>query len=315
MKNNNLIKWLKSLKKPIISWTAFWLTVLWVAYAATTITTVSSQTINSWDTIWQWWFQSVNDKLLNTYTKTEVDSKWYLTTHQDISWKADQSTTYTKTEVDWLLATLEAKLPEPDWRAQDPNCDIPDITIGSQTWAGCNSTLWTGIEFVKNHTNSCRNYAWSAWQSCSSGQTLSSAKDTGWSSSGVWNIWGKLYTWDNAQNACGTGYHLPTIDEWTTAMISLWCTDTVSSTTTWWQCAWLWFKNNGSLYTTLKIPLAGYCGNDGVMFYSRGLSTHLWSSSVSGTSGRGVHLYRDYDTVYRGYRSKAYGFSVRCLKD
>jgi len=52
------------IKKSILSWVVFWLTLFWVVYAAN-ITTITTQTINSWDVIWAWWFQSVNDKLNN----------------------------------------------------------------------------------------------------------------------------------------------------------------------------------------------------------------------------------------------------------
>ena len=40
-------------------------------------------------------------------TETELDSKGYLTQHQDISGKADKETTYTKEEVDSLVANVE----------------------------------------------------------------------------------------------------------------------------------------------------------------------------------------------------------------
>jgi len=195
------------------------------------------------------------------------------------------------------------------WTVQDSNCSLPDVTIGSQTWAGCNSTLWIWIDYTPWH---CYNYAWTNnWSNCG----WYSSKESDYNSVWVDNIWGKLYTWDNAQNACGTWYHLPSIEEWTTAMISLGCTDTVSSTTTWWKCAWLWWKNNGTLKDKLKMPLAGLRNTGGVSFYGRGYSTYLWASSVSGSDGRWVDLFRGYDAVDRNSRDKAYGFSVRCIKD
>ncbi len=58
---------LKSLKKSIITWLWFSITVFWVVYAAS-ITTVTTQTINSWDSIGSGWFQSVNDKLSNIFS-------------------------------------------------------------------------------------------------------------------------------------------------------------------------------------------------------------------------------------------------------
>jgi len=243
------------------------------------------------------------------------DVSWYITNHQDISGKANSSEVYTKTdlytktEIDALIASLQSQILEPDWTVQDSNCSLPDVTIGSQTWAGCNSTLWIWIDYTPWH---CYNYAWTNnWSNCG----WYSSKESDYNSVWVDNIWGKLYTWDNAQNACGTWYHLPSIEEWTTAMISLGCTDTVSSTTTWWKCAWLWWKNNGTLKDKLKLPIAGFRNTDGVSFNHRGNYTRLWASSVSGSGGRWVTLGRYNDTVLRRSRGKAYGFSVRCIKD
>jgi hypothetical protein len=56
-------KYIDTIKKFLLWWIVFWLTALWVAYAANIITSVTTQTINSWDTISQSWYQDVNDKL------------------------------------------------------------------------------------------------------------------------------------------------------------------------------------------------------------------------------------------------------------
>ena len=277
---------------PILSASVFWLTLIWVVYAASITST--TQTVNSWDAITASWYQEVNNKLQNVYNKTEIDTN-----------------NYTKTEIDSLLATLESKLT--DWRDQDTNCSLPDVQIWDQVWAGCNSTLWTGIDYVPWH---CYNYAWTNnGSNCGWSTTIESDYSSQHTTNWVNNIWWKLYTWDNAQNACGTWYHLPSIEEWTQAMINLGCTDTVSSTTTWWQCPWLWWKNNGILKDKLKLPLAGYRNTDGVSFHYRGNNTGLWASSVSGSNGRWVRLNRNLDTLNRYSRNKSYGFSVRCIKD
>jgi len=204
--------------KTVYAASVFWVTLIWVVYAASITST--TQTVNSWDAITANWYQDVNNKLALISGKANSS---------DVYTKTDL---YTKTEIDSLIASLQSQIP--DWTAQDSNCSLPDVTIGSQTWAGCNSTLWIWIDYTPWH---CYNYAWTNnWSNCG----WYSSKESDYNSVWVDNIWGKLYTWDNAQNACGTWYHLPSIEEWTTAMISLGCTDTVSSTTTWWKCAWLW---------------------------------------------------------------------------
>jgi len=279
--------------KTVYAASVFWVTLIWVVYAASITST--TQTVNSWDAITANWYQDVNNKLALISGKANSS---------DVYTKTDL---YTKTEIDSLIASLQSQIP--DWTAQDSNCSLPDVTIGSQTWAGCNSTLWIWIDYTPWD---CYNYAWTNnWSNCG----WYSSKESDYNSVWVDNIWGKLYTWDNAQNACGTWYHLPSIEEWTTAMISLGCTDTVSSTTTWWKCAWLWWKNNGTLKDKLKLPIAGFRNTDGVSFNHRGNYTRLWASSVSGSGGRWVTLGRYNDTVLRRSRGKAYGFSVRCIKD
>ena len=58
----------------------------------------------------------INDKegtaaaLSNYYTKEEIDAKGYLTSHQDISGKANSADVYTKTEIDNRVSPLESKL-------------------------------------------------------------------------------------------------------------------------------------------------------------------------------------------------------------
>lgn len=48
--------------------------------------------------------------LSNYYTKDEIDQKGYLTSHQDISGKADSSSVYTKTEIDTKVGNVESLL-------------------------------------------------------------------------------------------------------------------------------------------------------------------------------------------------------------
>jgi len=48
---------------------------------------------------------------------------------------------------------------------------------------------------------------------------------------------------------------------------------------------------------------------------SVGPATFFWSSTSDGTSAWRRSLYHDRSGVYRGTNSKAYGFSVRCLRD
>ncbi|MFA7152099.1 MAG: FISUMP domain-containing protein, partial [Candidatus Paceibacterota bacterium] len=100
-----------------------------------------------------------------------------------------------------------------------------------------------------------------------------------------------------SNNPCPTGWHVPTQPEWAT--VAGYFSPQTSV---------------GAFNSSLKLPLAGFRGRIDAALYSRGGVGYYWSSSPSGTSASilffnsgGVH---PADTDYR-----AYGFSVRCVKD
>ena len=64
-----------------------------------------------------------------------------------------------------------------------------------------------------------------------------------------------------------------------------------------------------------NIVFSGYRGID-TNCCNRGTNTFYWSSSQDAASiAWNWHLSSSYSTVFRNPGSKAYGFSVRCLKD
>jgi len=220
------------------------------------------------------------------------------------------------------------------WRALDSNCDIDDITIGSQVWAWCNSTLWNWFEWWKqdNGSNgtvwSCYNYSGTnnatctIWDSSMASNTKANTWFTGTNTNSdteVANIWWKFYTWANRDSACGTWYHVPSDAEWTTLENTL----NGSTCRTWdgWQCDGLGWKlhdtktTSNNITQALKIPLAGYRSTDGTTFYSRGYYTNLWSSTPNGGNAYRRVLGWYGSAVYRDSYSQSYGFSVRCIKD
>ena len=141
-KYKKLISWAG---KSLLNWSMFWLALIGVVYAANTITTVTSQTISSGDSIWAGWYQSVNDKLINTYSKSEIDSKWYLIWHQDISGKANSSDVYSKTqvytqtEINTLIDNLRTEINTPTW------------STSSKPWTSCKDILnkwWSNGDWV-----------------------------------------------------------------------------------------------------------------------------------------------------------------------
>ena len=132
---------MKKLKKKIInwllSWASFWVALFWVVYAANIIT-VTTQTISTWDSIWAGWYQSVNDKLLDVYSKGETYSKTEV---------YNSSQTYTKAEVDALITQATLKV----WSVQSLpwlSCkDIKNNWWNNWDWIYWIKPTWVSIAY------------------------------------------------------------------------------------------------------------------------------------------------------------------------
>ena len=99
-----------------------------------------------------------------------------------------------------------------------------------------------------------------------------------------------------ANDPCPSGYRVPTEIELAAERTS-------------------WTDNNavGAYSSPLKLPFAGRrSSSDGTLNYVGSLGSY-WSSTVSSTYARG--LYFNSTTADVGNRNRAYGFSVRCIKD
>ena len=109
--------------------------------------------------------------------------------------------------------------------------------------------------------------------------------------------------WDGssvgANNPCPTGYHVPTKTEWSTE-------ETIMS-------------NNGNdadaAYSLLKLPMAGYrLFSSGLLYTTTtGSNGYYWSSTVYNSSAYFLDFTSSNAKISAVYR--AYGFSLRCIKD
>ena len=99
-----------------------------------------------------------------------------------------------------------------------------------------------------------------------------------------------------SQGPCPAGYHVPTNTEWNTA-------DTFGA----------WNNNTDTYNSALKLPSAGYRNRVNGLLSYQGTNGYYWSSTVSGTNARYLHFLSTAATT--NYSHRAYGFSVRCLKD
>ena len=249
------------------------------------------------------WYNNYHASYLDWYLNNVRISKWIARTTDpnDYLYIADWQTWFNvPTQAYWIKKA--------GWMLQDPNCELPDVVIWNQTWAGCNSTLGTWVNYVPWD---CYTYNSSnTWTWCGGSTTKeSNYNSTYW----VNNIWWKMYLWNNAGNACWEWYHLPSIEEWVVAMKYYWCTDMTASTR-WWFCSWLWWET-WTLYTNLNTPLSGYFNNNWVDFNRRWYNVTFWTATEDSWKWVWVRLNYANDTVKNAQWAKEYGFSVRCIKD
>ncbi|SHN93774.1 hypothetical protein BHECKSOX_1021, partial [Bathymodiolus heckerae thiotrophic gill symbiont] len=124
---------------------------------------------------------------------------------------------------------------------------------------------------------------------------------------------GYYYTWDAAMNVCPSGWSLPSDSDWKVLEGQLGMSTTQQNLTSWRGTnEGTKLKVGGS--SNFEAKLAGLRGTNG-SFYDRGNYTNLWSSTESGGDAYKRDLYTSGGRVNRNTDDKAFGFSVRCLKD
>ena len=136
------------------------------------------------------------------------------------------------------------------------------------------------------------------------------------------DTYGRLYDWSTALDACPSGWHLPSDDEWCT--LTTYIDPTVdcdeignSGTNAGYKMKSTsgWYSNgNGSdAYGFAALP-GGRRSSDGGFFFIE-TNTGFWSSTEDGASAWYRRLYYFRDEVHRNFSNQGYGFSVRCVKD
>ena len=117
-------------------------------------------------------------------------------------------------------------------------------------------------------------------------------------SSGDWRTTRNNNLWqgaDGINNPCPAGYRLPTEAEWAAERAS-WSSD----------------DKHGAYGTPLKLTLGGSRRNSGGYVDLSGGRGWYWSSTIDGDNAVGLYIY---NYVNLGGASRAYGWSVRCIKD
>lgn len=114
-----------------------------------------------------------------------------------------------------------------------------------------------------------------------------------WRSPQNGNLWQGV---SGINNPCPSGFRLPTEAEWEIERAS-------------------WISNNsaGALASPLKLVPAGYRDLYDGTLYDAGSFGYYWSSTVNGSNSRYLFFYGGNANMYSNGR--AYGYSVRCIKD
>jgi uncharacterized protein (TIGR02145 family) len=150
----------------------------------------------------------------------------------------------------------------------------------------------------KSDGHQCRNSATTS--TLSSGDVpghgdfiLASSSPSDWRSPQNTNLWQGV---NGVNNPCPSSYRLPTETEMNAEVSS-----------------WSSIDDAGAFASPLKLPMTGYrLFSDGSLDIvgSRG---HYWSSTVSGTRSRNLIFFSS--SAFMINNGRAYGLSVRCLKD
>lgn len=216
-----------------------------------------------------------------------------------------------------------------------PTCSVPEVTIGTQIWSGCNldtSTYSDGTPILD-----ASSYTGQEWADLTIGAWCYYNNDP---LNG--NTYGKLYNWyavagiwneasktdaSQRKNLAATGYHIPSVTEWTALITSLGggsvaggkmkTTGTLEAGTGLWRT-----PNQGAtnLSGFTGLPAGYRYTTGGIYTIGEFVTLHdngqWWSSSESSlTEALYSNLYYLSDAATNNLNApKANGRSVRCLK-
>ena len=107
------------------------------------------------------------------------------------------------------------------------------------------------------------------------------------------NLWQSV---NGINNPCPSGYRLPTESELDAEHVS-WVSDNAA----------------GAIASPLKLPVAGGRSFSNGSLLNVGARGNYWSSAVSGANSRFLIFYST--NAQMGFSYRAYGYSVRCIKD
>lgn len=190
------------------------------------------------------------------------------------------------------------------------NCVDHDITIGTQTWAGCNLNVdrYANDDLIPQVTDP------TAWAGLTTGAWCWYNND---SANGP--VYGRLYNWyavNDPRGLAPIGYHVATDAEWTTLINYLGGeTEAGGNLKETGLCHWN-SPNTGATNSSGFACLPGGIRSTDGTFSNVGNRGWWWSSTENIDPFAFLYYINSYDSnINNGNTYKTEGFSVRCIKD
>lgn len=136
--------------------------------------------------------------------------------------------------------------------------------------------------------------------------------------------YGRLYTFEQAKDACPNGWHLPTEAEWKVFEYSLGMAATELNALGYrghnigssFKSKDGWIQGSGDNAFMFNVYPAGYYNNNDKNFYDIGRAAKIWTASDSGsTTGWFRGLSDSFSGINRYWTSKNDHLSCRCMQD
>lgn len=192
------------------------------------------------------------------------------------------------------------------------------VKIGDQWWMAENLkvTHYRNGDAIPNITGN------SGWYDLTTGAYC----DYDNNSSNV-STYGRLYNWyavDDSRNIAPTGWHVPSDEEWKQLEMYLGMSQSEADGTGYrgtdegskLKSTSGWINNGNGTNESGFTALSGGSRDHGGTFANMGSSADFWSlAEYHSTNAWSRSLGYYYSDVYRYYRSKHYGFSVRLIRD
>ena len=253
----------------------------------------------------KWFAQAVNNMSLDGFKQFKDSMKAHAFIDKKLTRKAEY----------YIDSLTKAQISDGTFTDPRDNKIYKTIRIGTQTWFAEN-LAYTGDNGYQRHITDGNEWT-------------NNSKYDGWcyfdNNSSKGSKYGVLYQWEAAKNACPSGWHLPSDDEWKQLEMYLGMTKTDADKTAWrgnpigkkLKNTSGWANNgNGNNESGFKALPSGYRNYGNGKFNYAGNYGQWWTSTPDGSSDayhRGLNC--DYGEVYRGSNYREFGFSVCCVRD